>query len=178
MHRTTFRLPRLTFAVFLIVGLSFPLLAFAQEAAPVPAGEAISLRGQLLTGVASLAGLALTALLAAGAAAVLRKSKDTAWFGFVNRLYSFALTAAAHVDGELRPQIVSSLSDGKITTEEAEALKKRAMEVFRELAGDLLEQAPKILGVPKETIDRLSSGLIERAVKSLKKREPVAVSRE
>lgn len=158
----------------LLLILSLPLLSFAQEPAPAPPEEAITATGYLLRGVASLAALALTAFFAAGAAAIAKRSKGSAAAELFNRLFGAAQTAAAHVDAELRPQLMSALSDGKITDDEAAALKKRATEVFNEIAGGLLEQAPELLGVKREAIPVYVSGLIERAVKSLKK--PTAVA--
>lgn len=154
--------------LFVAFALSFPFLALAQEAAPAPPDEVISVRGYVLTGIASLAGLAFTGLMAAGALAVSQKSKDGAAWALVNRLYNAAQTAAAHVEAEMRPAIQRALADGKLTPEEAAELKARGLEVLKLVAGEALENAPKTLGIPAEAMPAFLSGLLERGVKALK----------
>lgn len=156
----------------LVLILALPLLALAQEPAPAPPDEAITPAGYLLRGVVSLAGLALTAFFAAGATAIAKRSKGTAAAELFDRLFGAAKTAAAHADAALRPQLMEAFRDGKLSTEEAEALKKKATETFNEIAGELLEKAPELLGVPRAAIPVYVSGLIERAVKSLKTPAP------
>ena len=72
---------RSRFLVSLILSLAvafLPTVALAQEPGPAPAEEAITPTGYLLRGVASLAGLALTAFFAAGATAIAKRSKGSA----------------------------------------------------------------------------------------------------
>lgn len=166
--RPSFRFVRLAFALLLALGLSFPLLAFAQEAPPAPAEEAISVRGYVLMGVGSLAGLALTAVLAAGAAAIRARDKENSAWSLLNRILTAAQTAASQVQAEMTPAIKAALADGKITPEEAASLKARGLEVLRLVAGAQLELVPKTLGIAPEAMPTFLSAALERAVTALK----------
>lgn len=119
--------------------------------------------GRVLIGVYSLVGVALTALLAAGTAWVIRRSKGT-WQDLVlSRVWELVSSTVAHVEVHSRPMVAKALADGRLTAQEAAELKGKALELVKQGLGEAgLEQLEKIMGT--SAVGTYLSGLIERAL--------------
>ena len=166
-------LPR--FALLCLLVLS--PLAFADAGAAPPAEVSTSTPlGILLVALVALGGTVLLAALSAVALFFARKAGDGKAWGLANRLWLAMQNAVSHAEAELRPALQKALEDGKLTPEEAAELKTRTLAIFKTIAGDLLEQAPKVLGFDPAGMPTFLSGMLERAVSAMKgpkKPEPV-----
>lgn len=164
------RLIRFTFMLCL---LALPVLA-QEPATPEPSST--TPMGILFMGLVTLGGLALTAAFGAVGLYFARRAKDGAAWSLANRLWVAMQNAVTHAEAEIRPELQKALADGKLTPEEAAQLKSRALAIFKGIAGDLLEQAPKVLGFNPAGMPAFLSGLLERAVAVMK--SSPAVTRE
>jgi hypothetical protein len=152
---------RFTFTLCL---LALPVLA--QE--PTVEPSSTTPMGILLMGLATLGGLALTAALGAVGLYFSKRAKDGAAWSLANRLWVAMQHAVTHAEAEIRPELQKALADGKLTPEEAALLKSRALAVFKGIAGDLLAEAPKVLGFNPAGMPAFLSGMLERAVAVMK----------
>lgn len=165
-HRPAARFFLLSLALAIIA-----LPAFAQEptaAPPVDQVSATSPLGYLLMSLATVGGLAFTGMLSAIGYAAAMKAKDGAAWSLANRLWVAMQQAVTHAEAEIRPELQKALADGKLSDEEKRQLKSRALQVFKTIAGDLLTQAPKLLGYSPAGMPQFMSGLLERAVAAMK----------
>lgn len=169
------------FSLLLLLSLTCSQLAFATtppDALP-PAEVTVSATtplGFVLIGLVSLGGVALLAVLSTIALFFSRKAGDGVAWGIANRLWLAMQNAVSHAEAELRPQLQKALADGKLTPEEAAELKSRTIAIFKTIAGDLLEQAPKALGIATAGMPSWISGMLERAVSAMKgPKKPEAV---
>jgi len=160
-------------ALVLALSIFLPALALAQDTVPVPAPEP-TVVGQLLSGLAVIALGAVTELQ--------RELGTTALDGDHSAAARVALdpdrigegSGVAHVEADLRPKIAKALADGKLTPEEATELKLAAIAIFKQQAGSQLQDIQKLLGLNDSAIGTFISGLIERAVASIKKPGPAS----
>lgn len=160
-------------ALVLALSIFLPALALAQDTVPLPAPEP-TVVGQLLSWLAVIALGAVTMLMSLVGVLLSKKAKDSRIFGAINSLWVLAQTVVAHVEADLRPKIAKALADGKLTPEEATELKLAAIAIFKQQAGTQLQEIQKLLGLNDSAIGTFISGLIERAVASIKKPGPVA----
>lgn len=152
---------RFTFTLCL---LALPVLAQEPTAEP----SSTTPMGILFMGLATLGGLALTAALGAVGLYFAKRAKDGAAWSLANRLWVAMQQAVTHAEAEIRPELQKTLADGKLTPEEAAVLKSRALAVFKGIAGDLLAEAPKVLGFNPAGMPAFLSGMLERAVAVMK----------
>lgn len=160
------RLARIGGLMLALVVASLPLVAFAQDAAP-PAPPA-SFLGSVYVWIVGAVGGAIVALSLAFGVFLRAKAKDSAAWSLVNRLWVIMQSVVAHAEAELRPLFQKALEDGTLTAEEGAQLKKRALEIFKSEAADLVKQIPAVLGLSGDGVGTFLSGLLERAVSSLK----------
>lgn len=165
------RLIRFTFMLCL---LALPVLAQEPNLTAEPSSTTPMVI--LFMGLVTLGGLALTAAFGAVGLYFARRAKDGAAWSLANRLWVAMQNAVTHAEAEIRPELQKTLADGKLTPEEAALLKSRALAIFKGIAGDLLEQAPKVLGFNPAGMPAFLSGLLERAVAVMK--SSPAVTRE
>jgi len=152
----------------LLVLLALPALAQDVPPAPVVDQMPTSVLGWVFYGLVALGGLAITAAFGAVGLYFARKAQDGAAWSLANRLWVAMQNAVTHAEAEIRPDLQKALADGKLTPEEAAQLKTRALQIFKQIAGDLLEQAPKVLGFDPTGLPSFLSGLLERAVVVMK----------
>jgi len=151
---------------FALVLLAIP--AFAQDggsASPVVA-EATPL-GSLFTWLALVGVSAVVALVALVGVFLSRRAKDSRIWALVNGLWILMQTAVAHAEREVRPEIQKALADGKLTPEEAAALKAKTLQIFRGQAATQLGELTKLMGFSDTGLGAFISGLLERAVSTL-----------
>lgn len=152
------------FVLALALGSLFSAPAWASE---VVAGEPTAV-GSILTWVA----FAVLGLVVAGVGAVglyLRgRSKESKAWAIVNSLWVLMQTAVAHAEKELRPEIAKALADGKLTPEEARTLKAKVLEVFKGMAAGRIDELAKLLKLGETGVGVFLSGLLERAVATMK----------
>lgn len=172
--RSLLKLTPLAWFIFAAAILA-PLRALAQTAqwaADQVAGPVIvsepTLAGQLLSWVAVAALSVVTLLMGLAGAAMARRAKDSKIWATVNSLWVLAQTVVAHVEKELRPKVQKALEDGKLTPEEGAQLKAEALRLFKEAAGKNLLDLQKLLGLTEGAVGTFISGLLERAVSSIK----------
>lgn len=156
-----------TFALRLALLLAFtlPVVALGQE--PAPAAQP-SIMGLVLQGLVGLAGVALTVLLSVAAMAIGKRTKDSRFGAVINQLWVIVQSAVAHAEAEIRPKLQKALEDGKLSAEEAAALKADVVKIVKETAASQLSELVKTFGIPEGVLSNMISGLVERAVAVLK----------
>jgi len=153
------------------------LVAQVAVAAEATGGEPSgTLPGMLISWLAVAALSLVTLLMGLAGAAMARRAKDSKVWTTVNSLWVVAQTVVAHVEREIRPSIQKSLADGKLSSEEAKALKAEAIKLFKEAAGKSLGDLQKLLGLTEGAIGTFVSGLLERALASTKPAASVSPS--
>lgn len=142
------------------------------QAVEVPDAEP-TLKGQLMSwalfGVLALLGAGIVAF----AAFIVSRIKTENGQRLFNELFEIAKSVVAHVMVHVKPMIVKSLADGKVTAEEAAAIKTEAMKLFKEAAKKKLPALMKVLG-GTGTLDVILSGILERALAFFKLQLPQA----
>ncbi|MCC6178797.1 MAG: hypothetical protein WAZ94_15325 [Phycisphaerales bacterium] len=154
---------------FALLMLALALPAFAQDGGVTPpvVSEPTAL-GSLFTWLALAGVSALVALVGLVGVFLSRRAKDSRVWALVNGLWIMMQTAVAHAERELRPEIQKALADGKLTPEEAAALKSKTLQIFRDQAATQLGELSKLLGLSDTGLGAFISGLLERAVSTIK----------
>jgi hypothetical protein len=97
---------------------------------------------------------------------LLVKGQTSAMWRVWARAWEVVQSVTAHVEVHMRPLLMTSISDGKLSREEAEKLKEQAIKLAKESLGEKgLEQVRKFFG----TEELFLSGLIERALGTQRK---------
>lgn len=151
----------------LVVGLPSFAAALDVGAAVPSAGSTIW--GVVLQALIPIVGSALTAALAFAGQAFRAWAADKSYSTAVASLTMKVEALVAHAEAELRPDIAKALEDGKLSDEEAAALKAKVAQLVREAAGAELTVLTAKLGVAGPVVDSIISGLIEKAVTALAK---------
>lgn len=149
----------------LLASMLFPLFAYAQDAAPA---QPQSVMGIVLQGLVALGGLALTVLLAVASMAIASRTKDSRFGGLINQLWVIVQSTVAHAEAEIRPKLQKALEDGKLSPEEASALKAEVLRIVKESASAQIGELVKGFKMPEGLVSNVLSGLVERAVAVLK----------
>lgn len=151
----------------------------AAELVTLAAGEAIpadpaapTVLGSVLTWLAVGVLSAVVALFGVLGVYLRGRAKESTAWAVVNSLWVLMQTAVAHAERELRPEIAKALADGKLTKEEAQALKAKTLELFKGMAGDRIAELAKLLRLTDSGVGVFLSGLLERAVTFTKASTP------
>ena len=155
---------------FALLLLAIASPAFAQDAgvaAPPVVADATPL-GSIFTWLALAGVSAVVALVGLVGVFLSKRAKDSRIWALVNGLWILMQTAVAHAARELRPEIQKALADGKLTPEEASSLKAKTLQIFRDQAATQLGELTKLIGFSDTGLGAFISGLLERAVSTLK----------
>lgn len=91
----------------------------------------------------------------------------------LGRLDQFVLAVVNDLEATVKPDLISSLADGKLTKEKASQLKAMALARVKNLLAQEGHTAlTELLGVAASLADSFISGKIEQAVSSLPGRSP------
>ena len=177
---TPFQARFLLFRALALIALCFAVFGSVQAIAQVlPAGGAppdtsptlvsFDPNGLMGTGMKLLETvlLALAALVAKRFDTFLAlRAQTNKAFAVGQSLWTKIQAIANHVEVELKPQFDKDLEDGKLTADEAKALKSAALDIIKRDCADEIAQLPKLFGLNTDSaIGTFISGLLEQAVK-------------
>lgn len=124
----------------------------------------------------------LYALLTAGALALL--AMGARWFAvrgtagktyaLLSRVYTVVQAVVLHVEADLRPTIAKTLSDGRLTPEEAKLIKDQALALVKVALVAQVEELERTMKLGGGALDVFLSGLIEQAHSALAPSSPRA----
>ncbi len=149
------------------VAVLLPAAAFAQDVVVVPSPKTpAELIVSLVPHVIGLVALVMTGyVLPALKNWLVERGKTNKLANVALRVEHLAEACVAHLNAGLRAQFELAAADGKITAEEAAALKADGMRLMKEFLGAQgLTTVAGVLGIGAGLVDTYLSGMLEKSV--------------
>lgn len=120
--------------------------------------------GSLMTAVLGILGTVFSVVLGIAGGAIRTWAKGKAFEQLVDALWLKVETIVRHAEAEIRPMLQQALADGKLSPEEAKAIKSKVLDLVRESAQGEIHELSTRFGFAGAAVETLLSGLVEKAV--------------